>query len=158
MKNKTRLTAKTQKEHRDALAKKQNYKCELCGIDLNTINQKQWHLDHDHTDGHCRAILCAVCNGKEGAFINRAKVITNWSQTGLTPSEYLRKLADYWEENFDDQPIHETHAREQVKRFKRLNAKQQNKLISDNGIVPGKNTTERSKQARKLLKEGKIWL
>lgn len=154
----TRLTAKTQELHRQKLAKQQNYQCYLCGHDLKNLKPQQWHLDHDHDEGHCRTILCSVCNGKEGAIKNRVNVVVNWSKTGLTPSEYLRKLADYWEQDFNDQPIHETHAREQVKRFKRMNAKRQCALIQKHGIEPESNTDKRAKQARKLLKEGKIWL
>lgn len=158
MANRERLTAKTQSDLRESLAKKQKYKCYLCETNLKKLKKQQWHLDHDHDEGHCRTLLCSVCNGMEGKFKSRAGIVTNWSGTGLTPSEYLRKLADYWEEDFTDNPIHESHARDQVKKFKRLSAKEQVAMLEPFVEEPGKNIPERAKQARKLLKEGKIWI
>lgn len=154
----TRLTAKTQKEHRAILAKRQDYKCYLCGKDLTTITQQEWHLDHDHDDGNCRSVLCSVCNSVEGKIKNRVNLVVSYSKTDMSPADYLRKLADYWDQDFSNEPIYESHAREQIKRFKRLTAKQQCEMISEHNVEPGKNINDRTKQARKLLKDGKIWL
>lgn len=39
----------------------QEYKCEICGKELS-LNGKSTHIDHDHSNGRVRGLLCNVCN------------------------------------------------------------------------------------------------
>lgn len=49
----------TQAEWEDIL-KKQAYLCAICST--NTSGKREWSLDHDHTTGVIRGILCGRCN------------------------------------------------------------------------------------------------
>ena len=46
---------------RDKILQAQGYKCALCGTP-DPGSKKDWHVDHDHTTGAVRGILCARCN------------------------------------------------------------------------------------------------
>ena len=61
----------------------QNGQCRLCGKDV-TLKQKDAHLDHCHTTGQLRAILCRACNTGVGMLGDNAAL--------------LRKAADYLDE------------------------------------------------------------
>lgn len=54
-------------EDRTNLLKKQNFKCAICSIDLNTYGTHT-HTDHCHTTGSVRGILCTNCNRGLGHF------------------------------------------------------------------------------------------
>ncbi len=44
-----------------ALWKQQNESCAICSAS-HLVTKHGWHLDHDHTDGRIRGILCQTCN------------------------------------------------------------------------------------------------
>lgn len=48
-------------------------------------------LDHDHTTGVCRGVLCNNCNGIEGKVTNLA----NRAKRNETPLEWLKRLVEY---------------------------------------------------------------
>lgn len=48
------------------LIRLQNYKCAICGCDLDM--SKNTHIDHDHNTGKVRGILCHSCNIGIGFF------------------------------------------------------------------------------------------
>lgn len=51
----------------DNLLEKQDGKCALCGTD--TCNGRgEWHVDHDHSNGSIRGLLCASCNIRLGVY------------------------------------------------------------------------------------------
>ena len=75
------------------LAKKQGYECDLCSIDLHTMPTKNWCLDHDHTEGHVRGVLCRNCNGIEGKIHNLARRAAR----GRSASDLLQRVLSYWE-------------------------------------------------------------
>jgi len=55
--------------------------CALCGTkDPGKVN---WHVDHDHSTGAVRGLLCNPCNG--------TKVGANTIVTALAVLDYLRK-------------------------------------------------------------------
>lgn len=128
---------------RDILAAQQNQKCALCDASFTTMTLKGRTrvpkylpcLDHDHSHGHVRAVLCKNCNGKEGEIHNRA---LSCKRDG-TALDFLRRLVSYWEQHETPQTkfIHPDHKSEDDKRIAR-------------------NTRERKKRAdakaRKLIK------
>jgi DNA-directed RNA polymerase subunit RPC12/RpoP len=48
------------------IIKQQNYKCAICGNELDMA--KNTHIDHDHETGKVRGILCHCCNMGIGFF------------------------------------------------------------------------------------------
>lgn len=46
----------------DALLSAQDHKCPICGGSLLEINPKYRHIDHNHTTGEIRGVLCHSCN------------------------------------------------------------------------------------------------
>ena len=45
----------------DALVEKQDGKCGICGVTEN-LNRNRWCVDHDHSTGKVRGLLCVKCN------------------------------------------------------------------------------------------------
>lgn len=66
-----------------AMLERQGGKCRLCGKDV-TLKQKDAHMDHCHTTGRLRAILCRACNTGVGMLGDSAAL--------------LRKAAEYLDE------------------------------------------------------------
>jgi hypothetical protein len=55
----------------DALLAKQNGRCAICGTDdppRYKSNRGGWHVDHDHSTGRVRGVLCPLCNVAIGHF------------------------------------------------------------------------------------------
>lgn len=124
-----KLTRTQVPQARDILLKKQGYKCALCGCDFREQTLKgrkrvpkfKPALDHCHTHGYVRAVLCVNCNGREGEIWNRAVRC----QRDRTPVEWLEDLAAYWRLHATPQTeyIHPDHKSEDDKRLAR-NAKE----------------------------------
>jgi hypothetical protein len=56
-------------ESLDLLWSKQDGKCAICGADLaDCKSRRQAHIDHDHSTGKVRGILCGNCNRGLGSF------------------------------------------------------------------------------------------
>lgn len=66
----------------DDLFWKQGGRCALC--QTNSHNGKGWHIDHCHTTGKVRGILCNNCNVGLGHFKERIELLK-------TAIEYLEK-------------------------------------------------------------------
>ena len=66
------------------IAKSQNYKCAICGIDVteNIRAGKQIALsvDHNHTTGAIRELLCMKCNYGLGYFRDNADILAKASE------------------------------------------------------------------------------
>ncbi len=58
---KLRITYGITEEELLDLLKAQNYKCAICEKILSYPN-KNTHVDHDHTSGKVRGVLCHTCN------------------------------------------------------------------------------------------------
>lgn len=61
---------------KEVLLEQQDYLCSLCELDLSEVVSRDICLDHSHTTGQIRAVLCRNCNSIEGRiwnFANRAK-------------------------------------------------------------------------------------
>lgn len=46
----------------------QKNKCAICLVDLRSLSPQTVHVDHDHSTGVCRGILCGKCNTGLGMF------------------------------------------------------------------------------------------
>jgi hypothetical protein len=70
------------------MAERQDYKCAICGIDVteNVRANKQIALsvDHNHTTGALRELLCMKCNYGLGYFKDNAEIL-------LKASNYVTK-------------------------------------------------------------------
>ena len=103
---------------RDILLKKQEYLCPLCTGRMKTLKDKQPVLDHCHTSGFIRDVLCRNCNGIEGKVFNLARRARNT----LTETQWLKNLIDYHERHATPQHggvLHPTHKTEAEKRLAR---------------------------------------
>lgn len=65
---------------------RQGGKCLICDQVIDTDVPKSAVLDHDHTTGECRGVLCRACNGAEGKVANAA------GRWGARSMEYARIL------------------------------------------------------------------
>ena len=53
-------------EEYNELLSKQNHKCAICGKDESVIPKKRLFIDHCHTTGKVRGLLCHNCNAALG--------------------------------------------------------------------------------------------
>ena len=60
-------------EYRSIL-KKQNYCCNICGVNEKDLNQSL-SVDHCHTTGKIRGLLCNICNVSLGGFKDSKKIL-----------------------------------------------------------------------------------
>jgi len=69
----------------ETMIAKQGHLCAICSTDLSELNTKNVHIDHCHTNGHVRGILCRKCNVGLGFFMDN--------------KENLRSAIEYLEAN-----------------------------------------------------------
>lgn len=75
-------------EQKEQMLSNQNYKCKCCKKDLTQLNSKRIHIDHNHTTGKVRGILCQTCNLAFGLM----KECPNNIKKLLEYSEYCKVL------------------------------------------------------------------
>jgi hypothetical protein len=102
---------------RVALANKQGGVCAICGTTLSSVSGKDACLDHDHSTGRIRGVLCRLCNGLEG----KIKNITNRIKSRCTAETWLSKLLAYYTEHKENPQtlLHPTHKTADEKRERR---------------------------------------
>lgn len=66
----------TLEEVQDMLSK-QNNKCLICTVDLQSVGKYNTHVDHCHKTGKVRGILCRSCNLGIGHFKDNIETIKN---------------------------------------------------------------------------------
>lgn len=104
--------------YKKKLLEAQDYKCSVCSIDLREVPTRNICLDHDHTQGHVRGVLCRNCNGIEGKVHNLARR----GARGRGPSDFLQRILAYWEEHAttDSESVyHPSHKTDEEKRLER---------------------------------------
>lgn len=110
-----RLKVSQIKSVRDLLLKKQDYKCPLCESSIGKASSKKRPaLDHDHTTGIIRDVLCINCNGLEGKVWNLLRRMSKGKGRDV-----LVNLLEYYDRH-DTKPhgdvLHPTHKTEAEKR------------------------------------------
>ncbi len=106
---------------RTKMLTEQKGKCALCNTEIaklpRTASGKVQSpvLDHDHTTGVCRAVLCNNCNGLEGKVINLA----TRAKRERTPLEWLKQLVEYLTHHQVNRTalLHPTHKSAEEKRI-----------------------------------------
>lgn len=111
-------------------------------------------LDHNHgSEQEVRAVLDRTVNSFEGkvqnAFLRYIRHLTDKDLPTI-----LRNLADYYEADYSETPIHHTALTVDVNKFKRLTAAQQCSVLESLDVIPESNTKKRANQARKLIRDG----
>ena len=98
-----RLSQSDIARERDKLWRAQDRVCPLCNKE---IKKDQAVLDHNHDNGHVRAVLHRQCNHAEGRILDWIK------RTGKhnDPLEYLESLVEYWKEDYSRNPLHPTRS------------------------------------------------
>ena len=86
-----RLKSKDIPALRQLIQISQGHRCKLCNVDLTDPGITPC-LDHDHTNGRIRGVLCRWCNRGEGKVHNIARV----SKRNSTHLTWLKSLLDYW--------------------------------------------------------------
>lgn len=110
-----RIKAKDIPALRDKIASAQQGLCKLCGVALSGTAKPC--LDHDHTTGRIRGVLCLNCNGIEGKIHNLARRAKRENSI----YDFVKSILDYWD-YFKIAPrpeIHPTHKTEDEKRLLR---------------------------------------
>ena len=80
---------------RNQLMIKQRYKCPVCH---SSIAHGLVALDHCHTNGQVRAVLCGLCNRNEGKVKKAMRYMApKGHPVWADPIAWLRELADYLE-------------------------------------------------------------
>jgi len=96
-------------KYRRSIAIKQKYLCGICGCSLGGVRTA---LDHCHSKGHLRGMLCSQCNQAEGRMRKSAQIRVQ--STHLIRSDFIqwmKNLIDYLEHH-DQHPskvIHPTY-------------------------------------------------
>lgn len=96
-----KITRKEVKEYRERLAKDQNWICPLCREKMTPGTAT---LDHCHTHGNIRHVLCRACNSAEGKVLSWAK-----RSGAMDPVVFIENLIQYWDTDYSYNPVHPSH-------------------------------------------------
>jgi len=123
------LKTKDIKGYREQQLANQNGICPLC---LVKIEHDKSHLDHDHSTGHIRQVLCNKCNLLEGMMLYRYRR----SGVSLDYKLWLGQLLNYLDQDYSQNPLHPTHKSVEEKQFKSLSKAEQESKLRALGIEP----------------------
>ena len=62
-------------EQYEKMSLQQNHKCAICGSSEMNYKNKVLCVDHNHTNGEIRALLCGLCNTGLGNFKDNKKLL-----------------------------------------------------------------------------------
>ena len=116
---------------RKELLVKQQHLCPLCKGGLKA-GQKNPALDHDHTTGFIRDVLCINCNGMEGKVFSLARRGAGKSKA---PVEWLQAFLEYHKRHETPQHggiLHPKHKTTEEKRIARNDKAKKKRLGKKN--------------------------
>lgn len=110
-------------------------------------------LDHDHSSGLCRGVLDRDVNQLIGKIESNWKRFVKHKITDLP--NLLRGIANYLENNREiEEILHPKSITDRVRKFSRLNTKEQDQVLIDMGVQSGVlniKKSDKTKLYRKLL-------
>ncbi|MDA3133447.1 endonuclease domain-containing protein [Atlantibacter subterraneus] len=124
------LTQKTALKFKQILFDKQNGKCAVCILPLESVNKAC--LDHSHYTGHVRQLLCASCNTFEGRCLNI--MYRAGYRNRVDFADVLEGLAAYWRKDYSTNPIHPSFVLDESKKFARFTRERMIKELREEGI------------------------
>jgi hypothetical protein len=107
-----RLTAKTLQGHRAKLLEEQGGMDPIAAIPITAPA-----LDHDHSTGHCRAVLQREINAFEGKVFNAYRRYVR--HLGVSLDAVLLGLVVYHSRDWSQEPMHPTFRTDDEKRIRR---------------------------------------
>jgi hypothetical protein len=60
-----------------AIYKEQKGRCKICGVEEENVPRKKLFVDHNHTTGVVRGLLCHHCNAGLGHFMDNQTLLLN---------------------------------------------------------------------------------
>lgn len=88
--------------------------------------------DHDHVSGHCRKILDRSTNTVEGKVTNAFRRYFSHIDRKEWP-DILTALADYWRQDFRNNPLYPTHINVELRKYKLLPSAKQCAIVRSIG-------------------------
>lgn len=64
-------------EDYEKMSEEQNHKCQICGRGEMNYKNKVLCVDHNHTTGKIRGLLCGLCNSGLGKFLENKELLLN---------------------------------------------------------------------------------
>lgn len=110
------------------LDRRQNFLCAICDLPITVATGC---LDHDHSTGAVRGVLCRNCNGIEG----KIKNLVTRARRGHTYEQYLVRVIKYWRLHATNTTglLHPLHLDEEEKRIKRNTKARASRLRAKKG-------------------------
>ena len=150
MKNKTEdlYTVNDIKRVREILTEEQDNRCAITGLE---IPPKQHCLDHIHNDEqYVRGVAHRQANAALGKVENiYTRYLSYWYPGKL--SDFLRQCAAYLEKGADTRYRHNAWLKKVKVWFNKLNAKQQDQVLTNLGYEKGTNLKQRRDIFAKLV-------
>lgn len=123
---------------------------ELCALTKLPVEFKDVHLDHAHdSEQLVRGVLHKAANMSLGKIENIAVRYLYWYP--YTLPEFLRQVADYLEKEKDTRYRHTDWQKRVRVMYNKLNAKQQNKVLTGLGSIEGGNVKSRRELFAKVV-------
>ncbi|WP_312953689.1 endonuclease domain-containing protein [Atlantibacter hermannii] len=123
------LTKKSLDQWKQQQFEKQQGKCLLCGLPLDSWQKSAG--DHNHHTGAMRGLLHPLCNTFEG------KVTGLMYRAGLKGkvdfADVLANLAKYWRQDYQDNPVHPSFVLDQSKKFAKFTREKMIKELNSVG-------------------------
>jgi len=134
------LTQKSLQEWKKQQYDKQQGKCALCGLPMDSASAAAG--DHNHATGYMRGLLHGNCNVLEG------RVIGLMYRAGLKGkvefADVLEALAAYWRNDYSENPIHPSFVLDESKKFARFTRERMIKELRGAGVDVDKTYSKES--------------